>query len=78
MNQYSYYLDLMIVNQKTLIKWLALYVNRSPKTFPRCQKRDQQKDGTKPTDFKSDRAAALLTLGLCSLADGRPCFDRKR
>jgi hypothetical protein len=41
--------------KKTVIKWLALYVIPVPKNIPTLPEFDQEKKGTKPADFESDR-----------------------
>lgn len=46
--------------KKTLVKWLVLYVMTSiPKNVPTMPEVDQQKLGTKPTDFETDRAVLI-------------------
>ena len=43
----------------TLGKWLVLYVMPVPRNVPTSPGVDQMKDGTKPTDFESDRKTLL-------------------
>jgi hypothetical protein len=45
--------------KKTVVKWLALYVISVPKNIPTLPEFDQDKKGTQPTDFESDRATLL-------------------
>ena len=44
---------------RSLVKWLVLYVIQIPKDVPTSKRVDQMKDGTKPTDFESDRQTLL-------------------
>lgn len=44
---------------RSLIKWLVLYVIQMPKEVPTSDRVNQMKDGTKPTDFESDRKTLL-------------------
>jgi hypothetical protein len=44
---------------RTLGKWLVLYVLPIPKNVKTSPKADQMKEGTKPTDFESDRETLL-------------------
>jgi len=48
--------------KKTLVKWLAVYVISVPKNVPTMPEADQQKDGTKPTDFESDRTMLIAYI----------------
>ena len=45
---------------RTIIKWIALWIPAPwPKGFPTATALDPQRDGTKPSDFEQDRAAAI-------------------
>ncbi|HMS42263.1 MAG TPA: DUF1569 domain-containing protein [Pyrinomonadaceae bacterium] len=44
---------------RSLIKFLVLYVMPIPKDVPTSKRVDQMQDGTKPTDFESDRKTLL-------------------
>jgi hypothetical protein len=48
--------------KKTLVKWLAVYLIPVPKNVPTMPEADQQKDGTKPTDFENDRATLIAYI----------------
>lgn len=45
--------------ERTALKFLVLYVIPIPKNVPTSPKVDQEIDGTKPTDFESDRKTLL-------------------
>ena len=45
--------------ERTMLKFLVLYVIKIPKNVPTSPKVDQMKDGTPPTDFESDRQTLL-------------------
>ncbi len=55
--------------KKTVIKWLALYVISVPKNIPTLPEFDQDKKGTKPADFESDRR---LLIGYIEKFAGAP------
>src|ERR1700755_2703589 len=44
---------------KTVVKFLAVYVIKPPKNIPTMPEVDQEKEGTKPVEFESDRAALV-------------------
>ena len=44
---------------RSLMKWMVLYVIQIPKDVPTSKRVDQMFDGTKPTDFESDRNTLL-------------------
>ena len=44
---------------RSLVKWLVLNVIAIPKDVPTSKRVDQMQDGTKPTDFESDRKILL-------------------
>ncbi len=46
----------------TFGKWLVLYVLPIPKNVKTSPKADQMQDGTKPTDFESDRKTLLAYI----------------
>ena len=48
--------------KKTLVKVLAVYVISVPKNVPTMPEVDQEKDGTKPTDFESDRVTLIAYI----------------
>lgn len=47
---------------RTFGKWLILYVLPIPKNVKTSPKADQMQDGTKPTDFESDRQTLLAYI----------------
>jgi hypothetical protein len=47
---------------RTILKFLVLMVISIPKNVPTSPKVDQEKDGTKPTDFESDRETLLAYI----------------
>ena len=44
---------------RSLVKFLVLYVMPIPKNVPTAKRVDQMQDGTKPTDFETDRKTLL-------------------
>ena len=44
---------------RSLMKWMVLYIIQIPKDVPTSKRVDQMQDGTKPTDFESDRKTLL-------------------
>jgi hypothetical protein len=49
---------------RSLLKWLVLYVIPIPKEVPTSKRVDQvDGDGTRPTDFESDRATLIDLIG---------------
>ncbi|MEM7354905.1 MAG: DUF1569 domain-containing protein [Acidobacteriota bacterium] len=54
---------------RPVLKWVALYVlPRSGKNYPTHPKADPKKEGTKPTDFESDRERAIQDLRVFAAA----------
>jgi hypothetical protein len=47
------------VFKRTFLKWLVLHVLSMPKNVPTPQEVDQEKNGTKPGDFETDRAVLI-------------------
>jgi hypothetical protein len=47
---------------RSLLKFLVLYVMPIPKSVPTSKRVDQMRDGTKPTDFESDRQTLLAFI----------------
>jgi hypothetical protein len=48
--------------KKTLVKFLAVYVISVPKNVPTMPEVDQEKEGTKPTEFAADRAKLIAYI----------------
>jgi hypothetical protein len=71
--------------QRTAMKWMALYLPAPwPKNLPTRPEVDQQAQGTRPTDFTSDRDMLLKLIkrfgsGSCEFRDhAHPIFGKMR